>query len=367
MKFLLFMLALVFSVFVQAEIITKESPLPHQLIVNTVQNYKQRTINYLSSVQALADNAERELKANKNIRPSTEYSIHDITFTFAKYLPSWVYPESLWKEDTITRRKHIAKVLRSSPLISRPRYTAIRDEVAGWAQTSGDALTDHFANITVELDSLLTSTMDLVETSTDAELMDSLFMTAGYVTLERAINKFIIDCNQQFGATLGQVNSDFDRIVSLSGELRIPLESIRLDAIERTKYIHDKMFNADIADRLRYLGHHIQSQLQNLSRKIKDNQDNQELSKEFRKYTAESLLLEIQDVESVYALLKKSKTFVDRVWNNAKNELVQSPFKINYWIDVVDEVKEAAKELVRHLLKSKKRHHQKHRHCSFYN
>ncbi|KAI7895277.1 uncharacterized protein EV154DRAFT_458354 [Mucor mucedo] len=366
MRFLLFMLALVLSVFVQAEIITKESPLPHQLIVNTVQNYKQRTINYLSSVQALADNAERELKANKNIRPSTEYSIHDITFTFAKYLPSWVYPEILWKEDTVTRRKHIAKVLRSSPLISRPRYTAIRDEVAGWAQTSGDALTDHFANLTLELDSLLTSTMDLVETSTDAELMDSLFMTAGCVTLERAINKFIIDCNQQFGATLDQVNSDFDRIVTLSGELRIPLESIRLDAIERTKYIHDKMFNADIANRLRNLGRYIQTHLQNLSRDIKNNQDNQELSKAFRKYTADHLL-RIQDVERVYDLLKKSKTFVDRIWNNAKNELIQSPFKINYWIDVVDEVKEAAKELVRHLLKSKKRHHQKHRHCSFYN
>ncbi|KAG2209258.1 hypothetical protein INT47_005550 [Mucor saturninus] len=363
MKFLLLMLALMFSVFVQAEIVTKESPLPYQRIANTVQSYKQRTINYLSYVQELTDNAERELKANKNLRPSTVYSIHDITFTFTKYLPSWVYPASIWKEDPVTRRKHIAKVLRSSPSISRPRYTAIRDEVASWAQTSANVLTkDHFANVTLELNLLLTSTMDLVERSTDSKLMNSLFMTAGYVTLEHTIDKFIIECNQQFQATLNQVNSDFNRIVALSGELRLPLESVRLDAIEQTKYIHDNMFNTGLVYRLRYLGYHIQTELQKLSGEIRDTQNNQEAYKALRKHTADSLLVEIQDTDSVYALLKKSKKFVDRIWKNAKDEVAQSPLKLNYWIDVVDEAKQAGKELLRRLSKLKKRYHQKYRH-----
>ncbi|KAG2203467.1 hypothetical protein INT47_008194 [Mucor saturninus] len=358
MKFLLFMLALMFSVFVQAEIVTKESPLPYQRIANTVQSYKQRTINYLSYVQDLTDNAERELKANKNLRPSTVYSIYDIIFTFTKYLPSWVYPASIWKEDPVTRRKHITKVLRSSPYISRPRYTAIRDEVASWAQTSADVLTkDHFANMTLELNSLLTSTMDLVERSTESELMNSLFMTAGYVTLERTIDKFIIECNQQFKATLNQVNSDFDRIVALSGELRIPLESVRFDAIEQTKYIHNKMFNTVIVYRLRYLGHQIQTELERLSGEIRDVQNNQEACKALKKHTADSLLVEIQDTESMYALLKKSKKFVGRVWKNAKDEVIQSPIKLNYWIDVVDDVKQAGKDLLRRLSKLKKRYH----------
>lgn len=335
--------------------------------MNHIQNYKQRTSNYLAFVQGLADNANTELKANKNTRPSTEYSIHDIAFTFVKFLPSWVYPESLWKEDLVTRRRHIAKVLRSSPLISRPRYVNIRDNVVEWTKRSGHTLAqDHFGNITYDLDSLLVSTMDFVSTATDAELMDSLFMTAGYVTLDHAIEQYIKDSDDLFDATLNQINEDFNHIVGLSGELRVPLESMRLHAIQKTVYIRNEMFKLGVADRLRHLGHHIKAELQKLSQEIKDIHDNQEASLALRKHTADSLRLEIQDIESVYALLKRSKSFVERVWDNTRSELVQSPIKINYWVDVVAEVKEAVMELLRLLLKSKKRHHQKHHHCSCY-
>lgn len=252
-------------------------------------------------------------------------------------------------------------------MISRPRYVAIRDKVADWAERSGLVLTeDLFAKITFELDSLLGSTMDFVGTATDAELMDPLFMTAGYLTLDRAIEEFISNCNHQFVTTLDQVNNDFNQIVSLSGDLRVSLESVRLDAIKQTKYIRNEMFEAGVANRLRHLGHHIKAELQKLSEEIKEIHDNHEASKALRKHTADSLLLEIQDIESMHALLKKSKSFVDHVWDNANNELVQSPMKLNYWVDVVAEVKEAAMELVRLLLKSKKRHHQKHHHCSCY-
>lgn len=280
-------------------------------------------------------------------------------------MPSWVYPDTLWKEDTVTRRRHIAKVLRSSSLISRPRLVTIRDKVGSWTKRSGHNLAEeYFTNITLDLESLLNSIMDFVAATTDVELMNPLFMYAGYVTLDNSIEEYIMEADNKLISALDQVNQDFNHIVALSGELRIPLESMRQDAVTQTKYICNEMFKSSVANSLRLLGQHIKSELRKLSREISEIQDNQEASKAVREHTADSLRMEIQDLENIHTIFKKSRSNVERVWAKATNELVQSPIKINYWVDVVAEVKEVAIELLRLLLNSQKRYNQKHNHCS---
>lgn len=311
----------------------------------------------IKRIKDLVANARSELKANKNSRPSTEYSVHDIAFTFTNYLPSWIFPDNLWKEEPVSRRRHIARVLRSSPLIARPRYTVIRDKVADWTRVSRDILSSQYiTSTTADLDSLLESINDFVATATDVELMDPLFLSAGYITLDSAIHDFISGNREKFSNAIHAVNTEFNHVATLSGDLRAPLESLRHDTIEQTKEIREEMFASGIEGRLRHFGHHIRSELQSLLQEVRQvEQNNQpEASKALRKHTADSLRTEIERLNDIKVTLGKSQSMIDHVWENATNELVQSPAKLNYWVDVAAELKDAIIELGRVIAATKK-------------
>ncbi|KAI7891591.1 uncharacterized protein EV154DRAFT_481023 [Mucor mucedo] len=128
MEFLLFIIASsICRVLVQVELSTKNRQLPILPLDHrqSSSNFRQRVNNYLSSAQTLTSNAKREMIVDNNVRPSTPYSIHDIIFTFSNHLHSWDHLKSVWKEDSVTRRRHINKALHSSALLCRARYVSI--------------------------------------------------------------------------------------------------------------------------------------------------------------------------------------------------------------------------------------------------
>lgn len=329
------------------------------LQVGGLQPYAHYTATqgHIKRVKDLVANARSELKANKNSRPSTEYSVHDIAFTFANYLPAWVFPDTLWKEEPVSRRRRIARILRSSPLIARPRYIVIRDKVADWTRVSRDILSNQYiTSTTADLNSLLESINDFVTTATDVELMDPLFLSAGYITLDSAIHDFITGNREKFNALIHSVNTEFNHIATLSGELRAPLESLRHDTIEQIKEIREEMFDSGIEGRLRHFGHHIRGELQSLLQEVRQvEQNNQpEASKALRKHTADSLRTEIERLNDIKVTLGKSQSIISHVWENVTNELIQSPAKFDYWVDVAAELKDAIIELGRVLASTKK-------------
>lgn len=329
-------------------------------LVKESKGCRQKGSDYLQYVKGLVSDARRELKQNNNRRPTTQYSIYDLVFPIAQYLPSWVYPQSIWKQDPITRRRQITKVLRTSPLITRPRATVIRDTASFWTKTSSNLLEHNYTVSTEEsFSSLLQSAEDFVTTATDAELMDPLFLTAGYATLEDAVTHFLTNNLEEFNHIIKSINHDFNEIVSLSGELRCSLESIRDDAVEQTKMIRQNLFANQIEKRLRHLSWHIRTELQNLTHELREvSEEDKDTSKFLRKHTADSLRSEIETLNDIKMTLWKSKSIYNHVWQNAHNELVQSPTSYNYWVDVIDEIREAAIILGKSLTKK----HQKSQH-----
>lgn len=303
----------------------------------------QKGSDYLQYVKGLVSDARRELKQNNNRRPSTQYSFYDIALPIAQRLPSWLYPHNVWMEDSTTRRRRIAKVLRTSSLTIRPRLTVIRDTAALWTKTSANLLEHNYTATTEEsFSSLLQSAEDFVTAATDAELMDSLFLTTGYATLEDAVSHFLTSNLEQFNHVIDSINHDFNEIVSLSGDLRRPLESVRVDAIEQTKMIRERLFANNIGTRLRHLSWHIRTELQNLSQELRElPEEDRDASKLLRKHIADSLRTEIEGFYDIKMTLSKSKSFYSHVWQNAYNELVQNPTSFNYWVDVAAEVREA--------------------------
>ncbi|KAK4521118.1 uncharacterized protein ATC70_013062 [Mucor velutinosus] len=304
----------------------------------------QKGSDYLQYVKGLVADARKELKENNNRRPSTQYSIDDIAFTIAQGLPAWVYPHTAWKEDPTTRRRRIAKVLRTSSLITRPRLTVIRDTAALWTKTSSNLLEHNYTTTTEEsFSSLLQSAEDFVTTATDAELMDSLFLATGYATLDDAVTHFLTNNLEEFNHIIQSINHDFNEIVSLSGDLRRPLESVREDAIQQSKMIRDNLFANQIDKRLRHLSWHIRTELQHLSHELRElpEEDRDASSKLLRRHIADSLRTEIESLNDIKMTLSKSKSIYNHVWQNAYNELVQNPTSYDYWVDVVAEVKEA--------------------------
>lgn len=315
----------------------------------------------------MVSNARHELRTNKNVRPSTEYSVEDIAFTLTNLLPSWMYPSTYWKEDIATRRRHIARVLRSSPLIARPRALVTRDKVVAWAKRSEELLTNEYiTDTTNDLESLLESATDFVATATDVELMDPLFLSAGYLALDNVINEFIFGNKKNFDTTMDDINHDFNHVALLSGDLRTSLESMRDDVVSQTKFIRQEMFEKGIEQRLRHLGHHIKSELQSLLQEVREAEHDNlaEASKILRKHTADSLRTEIQSLYDIKVTLTRSKNILARLWENATDELVQSPAKVDYWVDVAVEIKEAIIELGKFLTTKKKQHAKKQHHCT---
>lgn len=304
----------------------------------------QKGSDYLEYVKGLVADARTELMQNNNRRPSTQYSIYDIAFSVTQCLPDWVYPHTAWKEDPTTRRRRIAKVLRTSSLIVRPRLTVIRDTAALWTKTSSNLLEHNYTTTTEEaFSSLLQSAEDFVTAATDAELMDSLFLTTGYATLEDAVTHFLTNNLQEFNHVIQSINHDFNEIVSLSGDLRRPLESVREDAIQQSKMVRDNLFANQIDKRLRHLSWHIRTELQHLSHELRElpEEDRDTSSKLLRKHIADSLRTEIESLNDIKMTLSKSKSIYNHVWQNAYNELVQNPTSYDYWVDIVAEVKEA--------------------------
>lgn len=329
-------------------------------LVKETKSCRQKGSDYLQYVKGLVVDARKELKQNNNRRPTTQYSIYDIAFSVAQYFPSWVYPQSIWKQDPITRRRQISKVLRTSSIVTRPRATAIRDATSLWTKTSSNLLEKNYTIATEEaFSSLLQSAEDFVTAATDAELMDSLFLTTGYATLEDAVTHFLTNNLEEFNHIIQSINHDFNKIVSLSGELRCSLESIRDDAVEQTKMIRQNLFTNQIEKRLRHLSWHIRTELQNLSHELREvSEEDRDTSKLLRKHTADSLCSEIETLNDIKMTLWKSKSIYNHVWQNAHNELVQSPASYNYWVDVIAEVREAAINLGKSLTKK----HQKSQH-----
>jgi hypothetical protein len=307
-------------------------------------SYKQRVGDYLNHVKHLVANAQSELKANNNRRPSTEYSVQDIAFTVAQHFPSSVYPESVWKEDPVIRRRHISKVLRTTPVTVRPRVVAIRDNAIAWAKSSSLALGNIYITNTIEsFDSLIRSAEDFVTAATDAEFADSLFLASGYVALDDAVNHFLVENKKQFTSTIHSINCGFNDLASLAGDLRTSLESIRHDAIENTKAIRHDLFATHIEHRLLHLSYHIRTELQNLSQDLHEiPEDDKEVSKVLRKHAANSLHADIKTLNDIKMTISRSKSYIDQAWENALDELIQGPTSVNYWVDMAVEVREAA-------------------------
>ncbi|KAI7898644.1 uncharacterized protein BX663DRAFT_524241 [Cokeromyces recurvatus] len=309
---------------------------------------KSRVSGYLEYIHGLVDKAQDELKAYNNRRPSTKYSVYDIAFGVANYLPSWLYPPSLWREDPLTRRRHIAKVLRSIPLHVRPYSISIRNNVTRWAQESGHLFAQDYISSTIdEVTSLLQTAEDFVSAATDAELMDPIFLSTGYVALDEAVNQFISKNKVEFNSKLNSVNHRFNSIVNLSGHLRRSLESVRFDTIEQTKMVQHELFSGRVEQPLHHLSWHIRNELQSLYQELRQMPavEDKEASRLLRKHTADSLRTEIHSLNNIKLAMQRSKSLFHKIWENASNELYQSPISFTYWVDVIAEVKEAAIQL----------------------
>ncbi|KAI7891590.1 uncharacterized protein EV154DRAFT_507267 [Mucor mucedo] len=112
---------------------------------------------------------------------------------------------------------------------------------------------------------LFDSTMDHIDVATNMHLIDQYSITGALVIIEHTIEKFIQESDQHIKLALKQVNPEFNQMVSLSGQLRVSLESVCTDAVEQTKYIRNQMFK-DVTNRLHQLIHRIGNELQLLLR-----------------------------------------------------------------------------------------------------
>ncbi|GAA5812098.1 hypothetical protein MFLAVUS_005548 [Mucor flavus] len=339
MKSLLWLIPFFICLCVQAQHYSNAEPVLKTESLLQPEIFQQKLTTKAQRVEALVRDAKAELA----------------------YLPAWVYPPSVWKQDPITRRRNIAKTVRSSPLKLRPRYVALRDETIEWTKTCHQNYYNHYAVDSIEgLESLIDTMSDFVAVTTDKELMDPEFLSTGLTTLNNAIHHYIEENNREFLIITKEANNQFNSITASAGKLRIPLESMREDAISQTQYIRNKLFE-EVVFGLHHLAYTIQTNIETLAFELVD--ADKPTSEALRKHTAETIYAELRYFETIDNVTLKLKSVITQVWKNATNELAQSPLTAGYWIDVTAEVKEAFAELAR-LIAAALRSARKRRICS---
>ncbi|KAI8372470.1 hypothetical protein BD560DRAFT_489333 [Blakeslea trispora] len=310
---------------------------------------RNRMVNYVQRLHRLVAEARLELVNNNNQRPSTPYSMDDILFSIKYYLPSWIYPTYAWKQETKMRRRQITRVLNSAPLLTRSRLTQVRNQMVRWTKESEQLFNNNYTVPTLEgLSSLLNSAHDFVKAATDAELMaDPMFLSTGYVTLDDAVKLFLTNNQHNFDLLLKHVHHQFNDLVCLSGNLRRPMESIRQDAMQETLSIRDQLFSSHLERRLHHLSWRIRNELQLMSDELRNLQD--ESASMIRQHTANALLAEVDSMHDLKLAVSRSASSIQRVWSQAGRELVQKPTTVDYWINVMEELRGTIHRLARDL------------------
>lgn len=315
---------------------------------------KEHIGDYHGYIKHLVVSARDELKADSNVKPSTEYSAQDILFIARQYLPSWAYPECVWKEDPVTRRRHISKALRSGPLSVRPRATAVHYAAIDWAESARYTLgSNYIVDIIDDLDSLLKTAKDFVTTVEESvDFETPLSLANRHEVLDNEVNKFLMKHKYAYKYMLHCINREFDALALLSGDLRVALESIRADAIRNSKMVRDDLFASHIEPGLLHLVHLVRDELKNLAEVFYAlPKEDSKTSMALRNHTSNLLRTEIESLHTVKTPVAYYRSHINRVWGNALDELGQGPTSATYWVDMAVEVKEAAVNLCKKMVK----------------
>ncbi|KAI8341611.1 hypothetical protein EDC96DRAFT_522604, partial [Choanephora cucurbitarum] len=322
-------------------------PIPHVSL-----SLKDRVVNYVHHLHQLVAEARDELAQNNNQRPSTQYSLDDILFSIQYYLPHT--PTDPKQQESKARRHQIARILHTSPLLSRPHLTQVRNQMVDWTKTSQQRIHTHYTLPTLDgLDSLLKSAHDFVTAATDADLMvDPIFLSSGYVTLDDAVKLFLTNNRHTFDRLMQEMHQQFNDLVCLSGDLRRPLEHVRQEAMQQTRVLRDQLVTTHLEPRLQHLSWRVRHELQLMTDELRGLSP--EASKVVRHHTADALLAEIETLYDLKSAVSRAGSMIQHVWAQAGHELVLKPTSVDYWVDLMEEVKETVRHLAKDLAH---RHH----------
>ncbi|KAI8877371.1 hypothetical protein K501DRAFT_42372 [Backusella circina FSU 941] len=323
-KLILFV-AVIFTVSAQEAVDPLASPVPTEnVFLQQITGLAQKISDYNSYIHAMIRNAKNEMAENNSERPSTRYTFDDIVFTVTKKLPTWVYPVSCWKQDSITRRRQIAKTIHSS-LSSRPFSTKVRDDTVEWITATSKSLEDYFEHTRFNFKSLFDASQEYI--SIDIDSHDSLENDAKQ--LKEKIDDFYIINSYNFSKLIEHTNNKFDDAVNMAGDLRVPMESVRYDTIHTITEARNNFINS--------LEAHFNPLVQYANHEL----SNKSISSDLKRYIAKSAREELGSFSDIVTEFGRLKYITNNVLKTAAAEFKQTPGQMSYWVDAFVELTSA--------------------------
>lgn len=308
---------------------------------------KQQASSYLEYLKYQVYKVKMEMLSHDNARAYSPSSMYDIVFSLSHYFPKWTFPPSLWKEDRVTRRRKIAKFFSTSKFGDRLYALRIRNKALEWASNASKRFKNNYADeMTNGVDALFDSlhqftnlVFESAHSSKAKPIIPEIFKT------NNIIDSFAKKDNATFNEMMKRINEEFDTLVNPSGELRVSFESIRYDIMKEMKETRNDLYKKVHGTLVQSFSDILNCYYGVMGQNV-DIKSTQRLRACFN-----SILKKKSSIDK--DILSYKKRLVS-LWKQTINELFQSPWQADYWIDAFAEVQEAATQLGKSIYKSVK-------------
>ncbi|CEG76375.1 hypothetical protein RMATCC62417_11277 [Rhizopus microsporus] len=308
---------------------------------------KQLASSYLEYLKYQVYKVKMEMLSHDNARAYSPSSMYDIAFSLGHYFPEWTFPPSLWKEDRVTRRRKIAKFFSTSKFGDRLYALRIRNKALGWASNASKSFKNDYADEMINgVDALFDSlhqftnlVFESVHSPKAKPIIPEIFKT------NNIIDSFAKKNNATFNEMMKRINEEFDTLVNPSGELRVSFESIRYDIMKEMKEIRNDLYKKVHGTLVQSFSDILNCYYDVMGQNV-DIKSTQRLRTCFN-----SILKKKSSIDKDILTYKKRLV---SLWKQTINELSQSPWQADYWIDAFAEVQEAATQLGKSIYKSVK-------------
>ncbi|KAI8883109.1 hypothetical protein K501DRAFT_333547 [Backusella circina FSU 941] len=306
-------------------------------IITHPKEWSQQVSTYGRYIEDAVTNAKYELSIYRSKRPSTRCSLDDIVFTAARHLPDWFFPARVWRQDPATRHQKIIQILKAPHIY--PYANPILDNATNWTAQTTQLFDAYIEETRLKLEGVYKLSQDYMEIVTKNTDVPAILLDTSSDTLQKSITHYLSTNQHNFTMLLKESNKQFNKIINLSGPLRRPMESIRFDIIQSIKEAKDKQIgHIEIA--LTELVKHAQSELKNPSTSI-----------DLKDYIIKPIRDELASFYKTNTILDHLKQKVSWILTMGSSEFRHDPSQLSFWVDLLDEMKEADIRLLKSLPK----------------
>jgi carboxypeptidase C (cathepsin A) len=238
-----------------------------------------------------------------------------------------VFPARVWRQDPATRHQKIVQAIKAPHVY--PFADGILNNAINWTAHTTQLFDAYVEDTRLELEQVYELSKDYMDVVMKNAQVPEVLLHSSSDTLEESIKHYLNTNKRNLTLLIQASNNEFNSIINLSGPLRRPLESIRFDIMQSIKEAKDTQIR------------HIEIALTNLASHAQNELKNPSISIDLKDYIVKPIRDELASFYKTSNILDHLKQRVSWILNMGSNEFRYNPSQLGFWMDLLEEMKDA--------------------------